>query len=214
MNTETILHIYRCFILPILEYASEVWDGCSKAVENRLESIQLDVARLPCGLPIFCNKTYLYKETCLEPLVERRKRRKMFIFYKIQNGMTSEYVSGLIPNLLRDENAYPLRNRNNVIQRLSTTERLFIPSTIALWNNLPDEIRESDTMLSFKSRITPVVEKMPPYFEIGHRKLIIVHARLRNFYSNLNYDLFRVNLTADSSCACGNPCKRAFHFFL
>ena len=128
--------------------------------------------------------------------------------------MTSEYVSGLIPNLLRDENAYPLRNRNNVIQRLSTTERLFIPSTIALWNNLPDEIRESDTMLSFKSRITPVVEKMPPYFEIGHRKLIIVHARLRNFYSNLNYDLFRVNLTADSSCACGNPCKRAFHFFL
>jgi len=130
----------------------------------------------------------------------------MFIFYKIQNGMTSEYVSGLIPNLVRDENAYPLRNRNNVIQRLSTTERLFVPSTIALWNNLPDEIRGSDTMLSFKSRITPVVEKMPPYFEIGHRKLIIVHVRLRYFYSNLNYYLFRVNLTADPSCACGNPC--------
>ena len=55
LNTETILHIYRCFILPIIEYASEVWDGCSKAVENLLESIQLDVARLPCGLPIFCN---------------------------------------------------------------------------------------------------------------------------------------------------------------
>ena len=78
--------------------------------------------------------------------------------------MTSEYVSGLIPNLVRDENAYPLRNRNNVIQRLSVTERLFIPSTIALWNNLPDEIRESDTIWSFKSRITSVVRKIATLF--------------------------------------------------
>ena len=70
--------MYCCFILPVLEYASEVWDGCSKAVENRLESIQLDVVRLACGLPIFCNETYVYKETVLEPFVERRKRRKLF----------------------------------------------------------------------------------------------------------------------------------------
>ena len=71
--------MYRCFILQLLEYASEVWDGCSKADEDRFEYIQLDVARLACGLPIFCNKTYLYKETGLEPLVERRKRRKLFL---------------------------------------------------------------------------------------------------------------------------------------
>ena len=63
LNTKTILHMYRCFILSIIEYASEVWDGCSKADENRLESIQLDVPRLACGLPIFCYKTFLYKET-------------------------------------------------------------------------------------------------------------------------------------------------------
>ena len=108
-----------------------------KADENCRESIQLDVARLACGLPIFCNKTYLYKETGLEPLVERRKRRKLFLCYKIQHGMTSEYLSDLIPNLVRDEHPYPLRNRNNVIQRLSTTERSFVP-------DLPDEIRESE----------------------------------------------------------------------
>ena len=58
--------------------------------------------------------------------------------------MTSEYLSDLVPNLVRDDNPYPLRNRNNVIQRLSTTERSFVPSTIALWNDLPDEIIESE----------------------------------------------------------------------
>ena len=72
--------MYRCFILLILEYAGEVWDGCSKADENRLESIQLDVARLACGLPIFCNKTYVYEETVVEPFVECRKRRKLFLY--------------------------------------------------------------------------------------------------------------------------------------
>ena len=87
--------------------------------------------------------------------------------------MTSEYVSGLIPNLVRDENPYPFRNCNNVIQRRF---RLFVPSTIALWNDLLDEIREYDNILYFKSRITHVVEKMPPYFEIGHRKLIKVRS--------------------------------------
>ena len=108
---------------------------------------------------------------------------------------------------------------DNVCQNLESRKhrrkslKSVCPSTIALWNDLPDEIRESDTMLSFKSRITPVVEKMPPYFEIAHRKLIILHARLRNFCSNLNYDLFRVNLTADPSCVCRNPCDNAFHFF-
>ena len=51
--------------------------------------------------------------------------------------MTSEYLYDLIPNLVRDEHPYPLRNRNNVIQRLSTTERSFVP-------DLPDEIRESE----------------------------------------------------------------------
>ena len=85
--------------------------------------------------------------------------------------------------------------------------------SIALWNDLPDVMREYDTMLSIKSRTTNVIEKLPPYFEIGQIKLIILHARLYNFWSYLNYDLFRVNLTADPSCVCGNPCEHAFHFF-
>ena len=115
--------------------------------------------------------------------------------------MTFEYVSDLIPNLVKDESPFPLRNRNNVIHgrfRLSTIS--FVPSTIAIWNDLPDEIRDSGTILSFKSRITPVEEKMPSYFETGHRKLIIVHARLPYCCIKHNYDLFRVNLTADPSC--------------
>ena len=85
---------------------------------------------------------------------------------------------------------------DNVCQNLESRKhrrkslKSVCPSTIALWNDLPDEIRESDTMLSFKSRITPVVEKMPPYLEIAHRKLL---------YYLLVYVMFVVTLTMISS---------------
>ena len=38
---------------PLLEYASEVWDGCSLPHTNRLEQVQLNADRIVTGLPIF-----------------------------------------------------------------------------------------------------------------------------------------------------------------
>ena len=34
--------------------------------------------------------------------------------YKIVNGMAPSYMSNLLPNLVRDNNPYNLRNRNNI----------------------------------------------------------------------------------------------------
>ncbi len=55
LSKSNILKLYRTF-LPILEYASEVWDGCTEYESNRLEHLQLEVARIACGLPLFCSK--------------------------------------------------------------------------------------------------------------------------------------------------------------
>jgi hypothetical protein len=38
---------------PILEYASEVWDNCRQTNCNRLEKIQIEVARIVTGLSIY-----------------------------------------------------------------------------------------------------------------------------------------------------------------
>jgi lysozyme family protein len=44
---------YLVFIRPILEYASEVWDNCRQTNCNRLEKIQIEVARIVTGLSIY-----------------------------------------------------------------------------------------------------------------------------------------------------------------
>ena len=46
---------------------------------------------------IFTNTEYLYRETGWERLEERRTRRKLQLFYNIQNGSTPSYLLDLIP---------------------------------------------------------------------------------------------------------------------
>ena len=51
------------YMRPLLEYGSEVWDGCSINDANRLEQIQLNSARIVTGLQILASLRSLYYET-------------------------------------------------------------------------------------------------------------------------------------------------------
>jgi len=46
-NLETI---YFTYILPLLEYACELWDGCTQQEYNKIEQIQHEAARIITGL--------------------------------------------------------------------------------------------------------------------------------------------------------------------
>ena len=68
--------MYCVYIRPLLEYASEVWDGCYQVDGDRLGQVQLNAARIVTGLPIFASLNSLYFETGRETLSERRKKQK------------------------------------------------------------------------------------------------------------------------------------------
>ena len=89
----TLNKIYCTYILPILEYGCEVWGGCSKGDEDKLEKVQLEAARLVTGLPLFTSKWYLYFETGWEKLSDRRERRKLTLFHKIFHNNAPEYLN-------------------------------------------------------------------------------------------------------------------------
>ena len=44
--------IYLSYILPLLEYSCELWDGCCARDADKLERLQLEAARIVTGLPI------------------------------------------------------------------------------------------------------------------------------------------------------------------
>ena len=100
--------------------------------------------------------------------------------------------------------------------RTEISHKSCIPSSVSCWNNLNNNIRESDSYVSFRSTFKNDVlgnAQVPSYFMKGQRRLSVLHARLRNNCSDLKSDLFQNHLTDSLSCSCGNVNENAIHYF-
>ena len=209
--------MYLVFIRPMFEYASEVWDNCGVGYSNKLESLQLEAARIVTGLPVFTKIETVYQEVGWEPLYDRRKRRKLQMFYNIQSNNAPDYLRNQVPPCIQSTTRYPLRNGQDIIVpfcRLSLTSESFFPSTIREWNKLDLTVRNTDSPAKFKSEVRKIdiPNRPPPHFSYGPRKLNILLTQLRCSASFLNYDLYRKNIITDPSCDCGENIEDIHHF--
>ena len=68
LNRNNLNKIYVTYILPLLEYACELWDGRCSSDADKLEQLQFEAARIITGLPKFASKESLYFETGWETL--------------------------------------------------------------------------------------------------------------------------------------------------
>jgi hypothetical protein len=82
LNRNNLSKIYVPYILPLLEYACELWDECCPRNADKLDQLQLEAARIITGLPKFASKESLYFETGWETLSCRARRRKLTYFIK------------------------------------------------------------------------------------------------------------------------------------
>ncbi len=71
--------MYLSFIRPLLEYSSIVWDNCTNGDKEKLESVQIEAARIVTGATKLCKIENLYIETGWETLQVRRDRQKLIM---------------------------------------------------------------------------------------------------------------------------------------
>lgn len=210
--------IYMSYVLPILEYSSIVWDNCTAHEAETLEKLQNEAARIVTGLTRSVSLTNLYSECCWIPLKTRRQEQKQTLIFKAVNGLTPNYISDLIPPLVRNTTNYPLRNNNDLVVPYTRTEvsrKSCIPSSVSLWNSLDSNIRSSNSTSHFKSnlkRLRPANTTVPPFYHTGDRYLSVLHARIRNKCSNLNNDLFNNHLSPTPLCNCNQGTEDAEHY--
>ena len=203
--------LYLVYIRPIFQYVCAVWDNCGVGKSNKLDQLQLEAAR------IVTSSILIYKELGCESLAERRKRRKLQMFYNIHNHKAPKYLCDLIPPT--STTVYPLRNVRDIIIpfcRLSNTYDSFIPSTIRQWKSLDPSIRNVDYIAKFKTELRKRkdISPVPKHYAIRHQKPNIILTQLRCFASFLNYDLFQVNIVSDPSCRCSANREDSYHFFV
>ena len=197
IHRNSLQRIYFTFIRPLLEYSDVIWDNCSNECKTQLESIHNEATRIVSGAPKLCSIQKLLGELGWKTLQERRSKHKLIIFYKILNGLTPEYLSDLMPPLVSDINPYNLRNSDNVQSIRARTNiffNSFFPSTIRAWNNLSEDIRNANTVNTFKSCLNRNRQMPSKYFNVGSRIEQILHARLRMEFSLLNSYLYRKNI--------------------
>ena len=155
-SKQTLNILYCTYIWPLIEYASEVWDGCSQTDSDRLEQVQLNAARIVTGLPVFASLNSLYHESGWETLSHRRNNKTLSLTYKIINNEALEYLTNLLLNRVGKQTNYHLRNNQNFkvpYSRLCSYKNSFFPSTLRLWNDLDFATRNLSSLLEFKRKI-------------------------------------------------------------
>ena len=171
-------------------FACEVWDNCGVSNSCKLERLQLEAAIIITGLPIFTNTEYLNRETGWERLEERRTRRKLQLFYNIQNGSTHPIFTRSYPPKQSKVRLFILFEMATIpFCRLSLTRDSFVPATIREWNSLNLSVRNLDTLSKFKKAMRSSISMpIPRHYSYGPRKLNIILTQLLCNASFLNYD--------------------------
>ena len=75
------------------------------------------------------------------------------------------------------------------------------------------EVRQLNTLSSFKTFLKKDLQSVPTYYYCGSRKAQILHARLRTGCSSLNMDLFYKNISESPLCRCGSIEDTQHYFF-
>ena len=120
-----------------------------------------------------------------------------------------------IPPLVSRSNPYHHRNRfarKVPTARLALYQNSFFISTTYLWNELPDNFKETDSIACFKRLLRKDDTIVPGYYFEKDRILEILHCKLRLEISDLQGDLVKRHLSNDPACQCGFPCENAKHY--
>ena len=194
ISRKSLNQIYKSFLRPVLEYSAVVWDSRTLYEKESLEKIQHEAARIVTGLTRSVSIEKLYSEIGWLSLSEGHKYQKLIITFKSQLGMLPSYLSDLFPQIVGTSSRYNLRNASDYVRvvfnrRTELFSTSFIPSSIELWNSLPEQIRNVDTLSTLNSTCYFSTIPFPKYFAQGNRQLTVLHAHLGNGCSSLNFDV-------------------------
>ena len=98
LSKDSILTIYKTFIRPHLNYNDAIQDKIYNEHRHKmLELTQFSAALAIKGAILGTNTLKPYQKLCLESLQNRRKSRRLSLFYKFHKNQSSLYLYKIIP---------------------------------------------------------------------------------------------------------------------
>ena len=220
IDRKSKLMIYKSFIRPQLEYATQVFgSNLTLEQENKLEHIQRNAVLSITRAYIHTPHDKLLHEVGVEPLIIRRKYFRLCHLYKMVNNLVPRYLSSLVPSYVQEISPYGLRNSLN-LRKPKTNKtyvlKSFLQQSIHDWNNQPIVTRQSPSYHIFKDNIkSTLFYKSQKLYNSRSGPGSVFHARLRMGLSGLNGHRHTFNFIPSSSCpSCGGKPESTTHFLL
>ncbi len=148
--------LIHAFMTSMLDYCNALFGGCSARLINKPQMVQNAAARVLTRTRKYEHISSVLSTLYWLPIKQHIDFKILLITYKALNGLAPQYLSELLSHYSPSR---PLHSQNSghlIIPRISKSTaggRSFSYLVPKLWNNLPNTVREADTLCQFKSSL-------------------------------------------------------------
>ena len=150
--TQIKLKCYNAMIRPILEYANPVWSPHIRRDIDRLERVQRQSARfIMADFSRFSSVTNMLIDLNIPSLEHCRQVSSITLLYKIVHNLIDISPVDLIP-VTSNTRGHDQRF-HHIYARTNQYSNSFFPRSIRLWNSLPPDLIQQQSLQIFKYQL-------------------------------------------------------------
>ena len=145
LSVQHLSTIYSTLFVPYIMYGLEIWHGSLQGNRDRIFKLQKKAVRAINSLPYNEHTHDSFKSMEILKLDDLSKLMLLINTFKKQNLLSQS-----------DVHSHLTRHRNNLIipfYNLSRTQSTWLYQGILLWDSVPDQIKNTDEVVIFKSRL-------------------------------------------------------------
>ena len=160
LDKDACHHVVRALITSRLDYGNSLLTGITNVQLDRLQRVQNKAARLVCGAKRREHISPYLADLHWLPVRQRINFKLLSYIYQSLNGTSPQYLSSQISLYNADSSQHFTRSKMDHTRlkiprtnRSTLGDRAFSVIGPRLWNMLPINIRESETLSVFKKQL-------------------------------------------------------------
>ncbi len=223
LNSKHLETIYNLFVLPHLEYGAIIFDCSSNYHLAKLDRVHYRAALLVSGCIHGSNSKKLLQCLGWLDLTQRRNEKKACLMYDNENNLTPTFIREIISPY---RNAPPQRitrfHRNFSIPTYvkSAFLRTTIPTSIKIWESLPENIRNRYSRNSFKFNLrkyflgTIDTSILTKNLDLSRNCELLLNRTRCDLIFNSHFYSHNFTTIDSPACPCGSTSQNTCHVFL
>ena len=149
---------YKTFVRPPVEYAATVWDPHTTENIKMVTPVQLRAARFVTGDYRYTSSvTAMTESLSWEALQHRRQQTNAIMMFRIVQAMVAIPAFPHLQLLVAATRGHQYKYRIPYC-RTNTYKDPFFPSSIRLWNELPEKLTNVQSLEAFKAGMTTATQ--------------------------------------------------------